>query len=511
MVKKILLFTMVMLIVTVSVGFTAVTVTIDDQTKAVGEDITIPINITGFDEYIAGEFILNSGGVSFTNVSIEAGDGTVYTNGLADYSQITKEADYENLLGWYNTKDAAIDYKVLGSKIKIFLWAPKALKELGNASGDGILFNIKAKVGVGATSDIITFGGKVFNANLSTRKLAKLVSDFAKLNITGTTPIQVFENIEDIPDITNVTQVINVGTLPTPGKIPVQLTLKTPATAKQKAEVTIKKDTLITKEDGTTYQGVIKPPEIKEPEELTDEEVEELPETWKEENNFVKVIVGNPAEKLLLDKPALVILEVSLKSSSAKVYYLDPIEGPQLAGVAGKDTIEGQEVEIPKGGKIIEGPTLNETTEKYDMKIAVLFDHMSEYVVGPELPAEEAAVTVGGGGDTCFIATAAYGSPMEKHVKLLKKFRDVYLMPHRVGRYIVDLYYHYSPPVAKFIERHETVKDVVRITLMPVIGFSYLMLSYGISWYMVFGLVAAMIIMIIGFGFYLWRFRMFKE
>ena len=82
----------------------------------------------------------------------------------------------------------------------------------------------------------------------------------------------------------------------------------------------------------------------------------------------------------------------------------------------------------------------------------------------------------GGGGDGCFIATAAYGSYMEPHVKILRDFRDTFLMHTRLGRSFLNAYYRYSPPIANYIAEHSILKAAVRIGLAPIIGISYLML-----------------------------------
>ena len=75
----------------------------------------------------------------------------------------------------------------------------------------------------------------------------------------------------------------------------------------------------------------------------------------------------------------------------------------------------------------------------------------------------------GGGGGGCFIATAAYGSPLEQDVVILRKFRDEYLEKTPVGRGLVDLYYKYSPPVAKRIAQNSFLKKTTRIALKPAI------------------------------------------
>jgi len=69
----------------------------------------------------------------------------------------------------------------------------------------------------------------------------------------------------------------------------------------------------------------------------------------------------------------------------------------------------------------------------------------------------------------CFIATAAYGSAWERHVLTLREFRDRFLLPNRPGRWFVETYYRFSPPLARAIEGHEVAKAVVRVLLTPVV------------------------------------------
>jgi len=74
-----------------------------------------------------------------------------------------------------------------------------------------------------------------------------------------------------------------------------------------------------------------------------------------------------------------------------------------------------------------------------------------------------------GGGGGCFIATAAYGSYMEPEVRVLRDFRDRFLMTNTVGRLMVQAYYSTSPPIADFIQGHELIRVVVRWMLTPIV------------------------------------------
>jgi photosystem II stability/assembly factor-like uncharacterized protein len=81
------------------------------------------------------------------------------------------------------------------------------------------------------------------------------------------------------------------------------------------------------------------------------------------------------------------------------------------------------------------------------------------------------------GNDYCFVATAAYGSLLSRHVQTLRKFRDAYLMPYAAGRRLVDFYYRVGKPASIYMENHPWLKPPVRAALYPLVGFAWLMVS----------------------------------
>ncbi|MFC1867818.1 CFI-box-CTERM domain-containing protein [Thermodesulfobacteriota bacterium] len=112
----------------------------------------------------------------------------------------------------------------------------------------------------------------------------------------------------------------------------------------------------------------------------------------------------------------------------------------------------------------------------------------------------------GGGGGGCFIATAAYGSLMEPHVILLRQFRDRILLANPLGRAFVRSYYTYSPGLAEVIARHDSIRMMVRLGLLPLIGISWVVLRMGTDASFLFAILCIItLILTIGMRRCIWQ------
>jgi hypothetical protein len=80
-------------------------------------------------------------------------------------------------------------------------------------------------------------------------------------------------------------------------------------------------------------------------------------------------------------------------------------------------------------------------------------------------------------GSWCFIATAAYGTPMAEEIQILREFRDEYLLTNPLGQALVGLYYKLSPPIAEFITEHPSLKPIVRAGLLPAVVMSIVVIN----------------------------------
>ncbi|HEX7478849.1 MAG TPA: CFI-box-CTERM domain-containing protein [Polyangiales bacterium] len=72
----------------------------------------------------------------------------------------------------------------------------------------------------------------------------------------------------------------------------------------------------------------------------------------------------------------------------------------------------------------------------------------------------------------CFVATAAYGTPMAQEISALRRFRDRQLSSNVVGRAFVQLYCVVGPKLAAVIAKHEELRSITRGLLAPVVAWA---------------------------------------
>ena len=82
-----------------------------------------------------------------------------------------------------------------------------------------------------------------------------------------------------------------------------------------------------------------------------------------------------------------------------------------------------------------------------------------QVIPGPTIPVPDLP------DEGCFIATAAYGTEWTAELAILRDFRDRYLLPNRLGRALAEKYYSLSPPLARYIDEHDSLKLPVRALL----------------------------------------------
>ncbi|MCH1519783.1 MAG: hypothetical protein L7R82_05440, partial [Nitrosopumilus sp.] len=79
----------------------------------------------------------------------------------------------------------------------------------------------------------------------------------------------------------------------------------------------------------------------------------------------------------------------------------------------------------------------------------------------------------------CLIATATYGSELAPQVQMLREIRDNQLMNTETGSSFMstfnDIYYSFSPIIADYERESPIFKEIVKITITPMISSLSLM------------------------------------
>jgi hypothetical protein len=71
----------------------------------------------------------------------------------------------------------------------------------------------------------------------------------------------------------------------------------------------------------------------------------------------------------------------------------------------------------------------------------------------------------------CFIATAAFGTPLADELGALRQFRDKSLLPNPLGAAFSDAYYRLSPSIASAVSQRPGVAACVRKAISPLVHF----------------------------------------
>ena len=70
----------------------------------------------------------------------------------------------------------------------------------------------------------------------------------------------------------------------------------------------------------------------------------------------------------------------------------------------------------------------------------------------------------------CFVATAAFGTPLAEEIGVLRRFRDRHLVNNALGRSFVDAYYTVGPKLASVIQGNEDLRAASRALLTPLVA-----------------------------------------
>ncbi|MET0390705.1 MAG: CFI-box-CTERM domain-containing protein, partial [Polyangiales bacterium] len=75
----------------------------------------------------------------------------------------------------------------------------------------------------------------------------------------------------------------------------------------------------------------------------------------------------------------------------------------------------------------------------------------------------------------CFVATAAYGTPLAAEIGALRRFRDRHLASHALGRAWVAAYHRYGPWLAERVRDDERLRAAARTLLAPAVAAARLL------------------------------------
>lgn len=144
--------------------------------------------------------------------------------------------------------------------------------------------------------------------------------------------------------------------------------------------------------------------------------------------------------------------------------------------------------------------TLN-FTGSGDSKIEIIG---TDYLRGLNQTTDEPSKEIDNGGG-CLIATAAYGSELAPQIQQLREIRDNQLFKTESGKLFMNsfnyVYYSFSPVIADYERENPIFKELVKITITPMISSLSILSLSDDSEFMMVGLGLSVILLNIGMYF----------
>ena len=191
-------------------------------------------------------------------------------------------------------------------------------------------------------------------------------------------------------------------------------------------------------------------------------------------------VLSNPASQTKYD---LMIAVLSLASGTTYYYYDNPSDTNEWLHTTAGAAVPNY---VPQSGNNYQIPS-NPTAFQISSSVPTGYYHVKAYFspvnanqpigTSAETDFSVATSTAAGG---CFVATAAYGSPMAHQVQWLRAFRDRILLAGRAGRAFVNWYYGWSPRAAGWLARHPIARKLIRAALWTPVAFAWLSLHTNV-------------------------------
>jgi uncharacterized protein (TIGR03437 family) len=190
------------------------------------------------------------------------------------------------------------------------------------------------------------------------------------------------------------------------------------------------------------------------------------------------------ADPISQTKYDLMITVVSLASGTTYYYYDNPSDTNEWLHTTPRGAVQNY---VPQAGNTFYIPSdpsafqITSDVPSGDYHVKAYFSPVNaNQPIGTSAETDFSVATSTAAGG-CFVATAAFGSPMAHQVQWLRAFRDRMLLTGRAGRAFVNWYYGWSPHAAAWLRAHSVARKLTRIVLWIPVAFAWSSLRTNVA------------------------------